>query len=235
MLTRPMSASRSRRWWSRHGLSLVELMVGIAVGLLVVAGALSISARNLANSHRLLADARFNQDLRAAMDLITRDLRRAGYWGNAIQGTQAVGATSSTTPNPYSAFTGENASGFTYGFSRDSTENNSLDSNEQFGFRIHSGALQMQRDSEGWQDVTDVKVLRVADDGLVITPAVSVLPLGHLCPKICNAGTPDCPTATVRSYGVTLTASSAADTTLTRTLRTAVRLRNDQLSGRCPA
>ena len=219
----------------RRGLSVVELMVGVAVGMLVVAGALSLSARNLANSHRLLAETRFNQDLRAAVDLITRDLRRAAYWGDAISGTQAIGATATTAQNPYATITASSSNGFSYRFSRDATENNALDGNEQFGFRVQNGALQMQRDADGWRDVTDTGILVIAAEGLVITPAVTVLPLGHLCPRTCAAGTPNCPTATVRSYAVTLTAMSAVDPTVSRSLQTTVRLRNDQLAGRCPA
>lgn len=233
----PTSAARQRR----RGLSLVELMVGITVGMLVVAGGLSLSARNLGNSKRLLAEARFNQDLRAAADLISRDLRRTGYWGNAILGTRAIGTSSVTAKNPYytsatAAYeTGPGTDGFTYRFSRDATENDALDANEQFRFRVSGGALQMQQDAQGWMDVTDPKVLKVATNGLVITPSVTTLALGHLCPKLCAAGTPNCPTTTVRSYAVTLTASSVVEPSLVRTLQSTVRLRNDQLAGYCPA
>lgn len=218
-----------------RGLSIIELMIGVTVGLIVVAGALALSARNLGNSHRLLIEARFNQDLRAAADLITRDLRRAGYWGHAISGTLAIGATSATAANPYAGVTGASDSGLTYQFSRDAAENDVLDGNERFGFRVQQGALQMKRAEGDWQDVTDTKVLTVADDGLVITPSVTVLPLGHLCPRTCPAGTPNCPTSTVRSFAITLTAAAASDPTLVRHLQTTVRLRNDQLAGRCPA
>lgn len=219
----------------RRGLSIVELMVGIVVGMFVVAGALSMSAGNLDKSRRMLADVRFNQDLRAAVDLVTRDLRRSGYWGAAITGTQAIGATSATAQNPYAGATGSTAGGFTYQFSRDAEENGTLDADEQFGFRIRDGALQMRGDADGWTDVTDTKVMSVADDGLTITPQVTVLPLGHMCPRACNAGTPNCPTITLRSYAVVLTATSAADPAAVRQLRTTVRPRNDQLAGRCPA
>lgn len=230
MLSRPLHRPLPQR-----GLSIVELMVGIVVGLFVVAGALSMSAGNLDKSRRLLADVRFNQDLRVAADLITRDLRRAGFWGAAITGTQAIGATSATAQNPYAGATGSSNAGFSYQFSRDAQENGTLDANEQFGFRIRAGALQMRGDADGWRDVTDTKVMTLADGGLVITPSETVLALGHLCPRPCNAGVPNCPTSTVRSYAVVLTATSAADATAVRELRTTVRLRNDQLAGRCPA
>ena len=72
----------SRR--GQRGLSLVELLVGLALGLLVVAGGAALLARQHLREHRaLLLEARLMQDLRTAADLVARDLRRAGYWGDA--------------------------------------------------------------------------------------------------------------------------------------------------------
>lgn len=234
MLNRTNASCRASTTPAR-GLSLVELMVGVAVGLFLVSGVLAMSASNLDKSRRLLSDVRFNQDLRTAVDLVTRDLRRAGYWGNAITGTQAIGATSATAQNPYASSSGSTAAGLSYRFSRDATENDTMDDAEQFGFRVLDGVLQMRGDADGWRDVTDANVMTVADAGLVITPTETVLPLGHLCPRPCNAGTPNCPSVTVRSYAVSLSATSTADPAIVRQLRTSVRLRNDQLAGRCPA
>ena len=58
-------------------------MVGVAVGLFVAGGAAKLFVDNLSNNRRMLVETRINQDLRAATDLIARDLRRAGYWRNA--------------------------------------------------------------------------------------------------------------------------------------------------------
>ena len=70
----------------QNGFSLVELLIGILIGLFIVGGAFSLFLSNLDSSRRLLLEARLNQDLRAAADLVTRDLRRAGYWTSAVQG-----------------------------------------------------------------------------------------------------------------------------------------------------
>ena len=63
---------------AQRGLSLVELMVGVAVGLFVVAGASFVVATQLGDNRRLLLETQIQQDLRATMDIITRELRRAG-------------------------------------------------------------------------------------------------------------------------------------------------------------
>lgn len=59
------------------GVTLIELLVGLAVGLIVLSGLIygwSIFTRQ---SDYLLKTAQFNQDLRATMQVITQDLRRA--------------------------------------------------------------------------------------------------------------------------------------------------------------
>ena len=55
-------------------------MIGLALGLFVVGGGLLMLAGFTDENRRLLLETRLNQDLRAASDVVTRDLRRAGYW-----------------------------------------------------------------------------------------------------------------------------------------------------------
>ncbi|MBI5258736.1 MAG: prepilin-type N-terminal cleavage/methylation domain-containing protein [Burkholderiales bacterium] len=224
MLTAPAAAPR-------RGLSLVELMVGVTVGMVVAGGALTLFARNLGGSRQLLLETRLNQDLRAAADLVTRDLRRAGYWGNAILGTKAIGATAVTAQNPYRTVATPSGSEIAYEFSQ-GTENDTLDAGENFGFRLDNGALQMQSTTGTWTSLTDNTAVTIT--AFAITPTVTTLDLGYLCPKACGAGTPNCPTVTVRSYAVLLRGQSVKDSSVVRSLRSNVRLRNDALAGQCP-
>lgn len=61
------------------GFSLTELMVASAVGLIVLTGVLATFVNSLSSSSQHLKTARLNQDLSALMDIIVRDIRRAGY------------------------------------------------------------------------------------------------------------------------------------------------------------
>lgn len=225
MLIRPCRTGR--------GLTLVELMVGLAVGMLVLVGAMTIMVSLQSTSWRLMVETRLNQDLRAAADVVARDLRRGGYWGNAINGTLAVAATGATQQNPYSLASGSTANGMVYRFSRDATENDVLDAAEQFGFRLNDGVLQMQTASGVWQDLTDSKNLSMT--AFTVAPRETALPLGNLCAKVCAAGTPNCPTTTVRSYVIGLTGRAVRDSAMVRSMSLSVRVRNDLLQGQCPA
>ena len=232
MLTASPRPARGAARGVSRGVSLIELMVGLAVSLIVVGGALSMMARIQTTSWRLMIETRLNQDLRAAADLMARDLRRGGYWGNAIQGALAQGVGSVAAQNPYRALSGSTADGLAYRFSRDAVENNTLDDTEQFGFRLLEGVLQMQTASGVWQNLTDDKNLRVT--ALAVTPTLTALPIGSLCSKPCTAGTPNCPVSTVRSLAITLTGQSVRDSTVVRSTALTVRVRNDEFSGQCP-
>ena len=216
---------------AQRGLSLVELLVGVALGLFLVAGASTLFVSHLNNGRRLLLEARLNQDLRAAADLITRDIRRAGYWGNSLAGTLATGAASTTALNPYRVVNTPNSSTITYGFSRDTTENNFQDANEEFGFVLTSGAIRMQIANGTTQEVTDPSTLTVT--AFTIAPTVTAVDVRDACAKTCTGST--CPTITVRQYLVTITGQAARDPTVTRTMQTRARVRNDLFAGTCPA
>jgi prepilin peptidase dependent protein B len=217
---------------SQRGMSLVELFVGIAIGLIVVAGTLNLYVTHLTGSRKLQLEARLNQDLRAAADLVARDLRRASFWDNALSGTVAVGVGGATSPNPYRSVSTPAGDTIEYGFSRDVTENNALDVNEHFGFRLEDGALKMQTAEDSWQTVTDPQVISIT--AFSVTPVTTTLPLGHLCTKGCPVGTPNCPTTTVRRFDIVLRGRAVADSQVVRELQSTVRMRNDRLEGQCP-
>jgi prepilin peptidase dependent protein B len=227
------TAQAARR---QRGITLVELLVAAAVGLLIVAGAISLFASHLGHTRRLLVEARVNQDLRVAADLIARDLRRAAYWGHAIQGTSLPGAAATPTRNPYGAITPDAAApSIGYALSRDAIENGTLDNNEQFGFRLNRNeqTIQMQTAAGTWQTVTDPSVMTIPSDGLAISVTETPVDVRSACARACTAA--GCPTLLVRHYTLTLKARAASDGNVVRRLETRVRVRNDRLAGQCPA
>ena len=229
--------SKSRRLLL--GMSIVELLIGVAIGLFILAGASAMFVSNVTNSRRLLIEARINQDLRATMDLVTRDLRRGGYWGNSLTGTLASGSTSVTQANPYSSVAMTGSSQVDYAYTRDATENNALDAGtEQFGFRLDTTTRAIQMRLGGtWQTLTNTDILSIRDTGFTITPTETTIDIRAACAKTCTDTllAPSCPRVQVRTYNIVLTGISKTDTAVSRTLRSQVRVRNDALAGSCPA
>ena len=217
----------------QRGLSIIELLIGTAVGMAVISGAALLTAKNLGGSRLVLAEARLNEDLRNAADLLTRDLRRAGYWGNAISGTIAQGGTSVTAKNPYSAASSPAVNTVSYGFSREaSADDDKQADNESFGFRLQDNAVQMGSGKD-WTDVTDktsIKVTRFS-----IAPTETTVSLGQYCATVCALGSATCPRMRIHSFAVLIEGTSVRDPDIKRSLRSTVRVRNDEVVGSCPA
>lgn len=229
-----------RRPAAERGLSLVEMLVGVAVGMFLIAGAATLFVANLGSSRKMLVEARLNQDLRAAADLVSRDLRRAGYWARSIDGTISQGASAATVPNPYSAVAASGTQ-VTYAFSRAASggaENNIVDANEAFGYRRDTstgvGTVQMMISANNWQTVTDPAAVNVTLFN--IAPVETPIAIGNYCATPCSASAPcaNPPILTIRQYDITLTGAAANDPAVQRTLQTRTRVRNDLLTGSCP-
>lgn len=202
-------------------MSLVELMVGITIGLFVVAAAAMLAGSQLSENRRLLLEAQLQQDLRSSADIITRELRRAGFWSQSELGvwTPAV----APLPNPFAGVTMPVVTEVAYTYRRGPGQEG------PYGFRLNAATntIQTLLAAGGWQDLTDPRTLRIT--ALTITPRPSadlVLP----CSKLCADGTQACwPSLVVRQYTVAITAQAVHDTAIQRTLQTTVRLRNDQV------
>jgi type IV pilus assembly protein PilW len=215
-----------------RGLTLVELMIGLAVGLFIVAVATALLVNRLREHQLTLIEGRLLQDLRTSADVVTRDLRRAGYWGDATVVLSQTGQP--RIENPYNALAPASAASdaVSFRFSRDTVENHTVDSNEQFGFRLRRGVLEMLLGGSGWQAMTDSGTMVVT--AFSVTPLVQEIALQGVCEQTCSSASCS-PTQQVRSLGISITGRSAADARVLRTVRINVRLRNDAVSGACPA
>lgn len=80
-----MSTLRATRWTHcQSGFGLVELMIGLLVGMIVVGAATSILTTTLTSSNDNIKMARLDQELRQVMTMVSRDLRRATAWDGAM-------------------------------------------------------------------------------------------------------------------------------------------------------
>jgi prepilin-type N-terminal cleavage/methylation domain-containing protein len=74
-----------RRSRGQTGFSLVELMIALVVGLFLLLALTAFVVGNLQANRQAVNAAKLNQELRFAMDVISREIRRANYLPN-IQG-----------------------------------------------------------------------------------------------------------------------------------------------------
>lgn len=206
----------------QRGLSLVEMMVGIAVGLIIVAGASLLVSSQLSENRRLILETQLQQDMRAAMDIIARELRRMGAQREAVALlglASATGAEENSMARLSPTAPGGAVASLEFHYQPPQ-------GNDSFGFRRTSaGVVQSKLSTSGWQELTDPNVLNVT--GLDITATHSDL-LRLPCPRLCPDGTTDCwPQVVVRDLEVAMTAAARSASGVERTLRSRVRVRND--------
>ncbi|MCF7994409.1 MAG: hypothetical protein K9L32_04985 [Chromatiaceae bacterium] len=146
----------------------------MTVGLLVTTGALGILILSLQAQNDNIKLARLNQDLRAMLDIMVRDIRRAGFVTNdpennhdlidpnSFFSTMPGGATTEIAIYSYGA---GNANCFVYAYNRNL--NDTVDSNERYGFRLaNNGELEMRRSGDtnencsngSWETLTEPEV-----------------------------------------------------------------------------
>ncbi len=213
------------------------MMVGVAVGLMVVAGASFVAVNQIGENRQLFLETQIQQDLRAAADMVARDLRRAGYWGAAETGVW-FGDVPAADNNPYAATTPDAAgalvSEVTFAYSTDAAARRTAlvdDDQERFGFKLDGGCHQdaHRRRLAGADRHQRAEVTRF--DVGVQTQTVQ-----QACFNECVGGGTACwPTERVRRFTIDIEGRAVNDASVTRSVRDSVRLRNDATAGACPA
>lgn len=228
---------------AQRGVGLIELMVGITVGLIVAAGAAVVATRQINEHRRLMLEVQIQQDLRVAADLLQQDLRRAGYRGlpsNGVWEPERSGGKIAAKPaiaSPYAELT-QGSKELLYRYARIQpgsnamNESNVLANNEQFGIRLSNKTLYLQlgmaNGQPNWQPITDPDMVEIED----FVPVVETqeISLADLCDCTGSA----CPTLTVRRVDFTIQAVAKSDSKVKRTLKVSEKVRADDISGACP-
>lgn len=223
--------------WRQRGLSLIELMVGIAIGMIVVAGASLLMTNQVKEHSKLMQETQIQQDLRATADLMLRDLKRSGYWSRPEGAVWA--SDMNVAANPYAGASASAANELTYAYSTVNAsngliENDSRDATDSYGFRRDPEQHILQSLVGGhWQPLTDPSVLLI--QAFTVTPVQQVVALAGYCDQVCNPTAQTCPTLVVTRFEITITGRSARDEQVVRTIRVVSRPRNDEVNGACPA
>lgn len=205
------------------GFTLVELLVSVLIGLIILGAVLGIFVSMIKSDNENLKSIRLNQELRAAMSLMTRDIRRAGANRNA-----ATNAATLPPTNPFSSTSTANTAttatrlvisggGNTISYSYDEASDGTT---ELYGFRLNTttdterveqckGSTSVSAGCGTWQPVTDESLVRIT--GLTFTDTTVV-----------EAG------INVRQIRISLSGVLRRDTTVSRTITETVKIRNDE-------
>lgn len=199
----------------QRGLSLVELMIAMLLGLMLIGAVTSLFMSTLQSNRDLALIHQLEDELHATMDLMTRDLRRAG--------SNATPIVSATMTNPFGLDTPAAAAGevanscFTFRYDLDN--DGALDAaspDERFGFRLLQKRIQSRggglacnlNGAPGWTDVTTANVVEITKLNFAL--------------QTTEAGEMD-----LRRIVITLEGQLKSDPSVKRSLLRTLRVRND--------
>lgn len=208
--------TRSRQ----HGVSLIELMVSLGLGLVLLLGMTSFLTTSLKSNTSTMKAARLDQELRAIMLLISRDLRRTGYWGNASSG---VGVGSAAYSNPFGTVNTATAGCILYSYDRNG--DGSQGSDEKYGVLLSSGTVMLRSGgstynctpgaNNTWEALSDSNVTSIT----TLTFSLASTPYyqsGSSGPNVLS-----------RTVTITLAGQLKNDSSVKQTLTETVKLEND--------
>lgn len=213
-------ANKFRNKSSLKGFTLVELMISMTLGLTLVAGVFSVYTGTISSSSHFVSYAKLDQELRAIMDLITREVRRAGYDASNAGSTTNFGIN-------------ESSSGcLRYSYDMGSPPDGSLQTSEQFGFKLTNKIVKFGTSATSctngtWNDVSDSNLVEISNLNFT---------LDKLCVNLndssdCMSVLPTTNDMLINKYQlqVSLTANLKNDSNVSRTLTSTIRLHNDLL------
>jgi type IV pilus assembly protein PilW len=231
------------------GMTLIELMVAILLGLLITAAAITAYVQYLNTTTDNVQLMRLNQDMRSIMDLMVRDIRRAGFVTSDPESNfPCLQQNPFNNVNIYASGTGNaGTSCIVFAYNRDNNipidcavaPFNAIEDADRFGFRVSNNALEMKTSggseancsSGTWETISEPDV----DFNLTFTLNESELDITEMyadADKVCNAGEAcnDCDAGnqclTVRQVNITMTGTLADGTS--QTISEQVRVRNDK-------
>jgi type IV pilus assembly protein PilW len=175
----------------QRGLTFIEVLVGLAVGVIVIGGALVVYSSSVQSSSNTLRTSRLNQEVAGLMLVMTNDIRRAGYWenvaGSALQLNpfSQINATSLVVRDDMATDVAQPPTGqgtcITYAYDATYLGGNTpgvVENADLFGFRLNNGIVQMRQSGtiDGtacvggtctsclngvWANVTDANLIEV--------------------------------------------------------------------------
>lgn len=149
------------------GFSLIELMITILIGAVLMIGLLTFLVSGLVSNKNVLESTKLNQEMRSIMLLISRDLRRSGYWGSTA-----------TTGNPFQTISTSTPGCVLFSYDRLNAGPAIVPDNEKYGYQLRDNTIMMRSggatssctpsETNTWEALTDSSVIKI--NTLTFTP-----------------------------------------------------------------
>jgi prepilin peptidase dependent protein B len=221
--------------------SLVELMIALLLGAVVVLGGINLYLLMVRGEQDVSERNRLTDEFRAMANVLSRDLRRAGFWEADLAMDELWNNpfTAADTDLQISARTGEAANScilYSYDIDRDGTvgdlQSPPAATQERFGFRLNDQTIESYSggnwscDAGNWERLSTPGV---EVTGFALDPNETIISFADpAVPQTVSS----CPSGAscqyIRSVRFTMTGRLRRDPGVTEILQGSVRLRNDK-------
>jgi Tfp pilus assembly protein PilW len=210
--------NRSTKSFNQKGLTLIEMLIALVLGLFVTAVIISVFATNVRSSNESIRMVRLNQELRGVMTLMTDELKRAGY---------------SADTNVSSFMADLNFTSTCARYSYDEDGDGVRDLNERFGFRLNANKVQWANNATGtgctggtWNSLTTLDIASITTLDFDISGSANVGGVSGVTALTTSLGISVYDVA-ITLTGVTDLPHSTAANDPRRTVIENIRIRND--------
>jgi type IV pilus assembly protein PilW len=176
-------------------------MLAMLIGLIIVVAVATIYLSTVRGSADTVKSAQLNHDMGTAALVMINDIRRAGYWGGAVTG-------SDPKDNPFVTGTaniqiiGTDCILYTYdadgsGFLTPADQTDDVDANEYYGFKLNNGTIEMRLtgtttadcDDGNWVDLLDGAEISITNLDFSFVPDPTNIPNVSATSRCLNAST----------------------------------------------
>jgi type IV pilus assembly protein PilW len=235
----------------QKGAGLVELMIGMAIGLIIVAAAATVYVTTVRGGADTPRSAKLNIELRGAMDIMVAEIRRAGYlWFDADTDL-------STNPfmqaNTNLTLVGSDCLLFAYDANANNTADQPEDTSDYFGFKKNGSKVSMRLGGtapstsagcsaagDSWEGITDDNSIIVDTLTFVVTyqclnsktgvgSASQACATGNAIYDAASAAAVKSDLVEIRKVDITLVGHHKDDEQTSMSLSQSVRVRNDRI------
>lgn len=187
----------------QSGMTLIEMMIAMLIGLLVTGAVIAIFISNVKSSSENIKMIHLNQELRTVMGFMSDEIKRSGY---------SADATVASFIDYFNTATA-NCVLYSYDVNGDGVQT----TNEKFGFRLNGNTIQWGSNvvcgaNANWQNLTSPNIANITVFSIVPTD----LPAGTIIIK----------QLVITMTGVTTLNPGTASRTITETIR----VRNEDAS-----
>ena len=238
------------------GYTLIEIMLALLLGIIIVGATGSIYISSVKGSADTIKSARLNYDLETAMQFMINEIRRSGYWGGAVTGSDAMlnpamlGGANITISDATGA-AGNNCILYSYdadenGFNTPSDQTDDIGTDEFYGFKLENNTIKIRYAVAGtaaanltcnvgsWENILDSDNVEITSltfndaNSQCLNDSTDTSYSGTCATAVAAGDVGSGDTAVeIRQIDITLLGRVNGDTDVTKTLTGSVKVRNN--------